>query len=379
MVPLTSFTLKVAGRCNINCSYCFMYKLADQSWRRQPTAMSPPVWQAAARRIRDHLARHPLPQAHITVHGGEPLLLGKAAMAQLLSDFQETLDDLETEILYFVQTNGTLLDQEWVELFARFGVILGVSLDGTAATHDAHRVDHLGRGTYAVARRAIALLRASAAGREIFAGVYSVINTASDPAAELDHMLALGVPAWIVQPPDASYACLPPGKERLDLAPYGEWLVGLWDAYQQRGVGQIYIQPFESLAQRIQANAEPELDDFDGYLGIMIVEANGEFHAADLFKVARETALGLNVFEHSVDEAYKTDLFSLQVEGKRGLPQQCGVCPILSVCQGGDKGHRFSPTDGYNNPSLYCADLYRLITHMQQSRALAPNPLSHGG
>src|ERR1700691_3034472 len=79
--PFTAALLKVASRCNLDCDYCYVYKHADQSWRDQPHFMSNATLEQFARRLREYLDLHNLPDFSITFHGGEPLLFGGERLA----------------------------------------------------------------------------------------------------------------------------------------------------------------------------------------------------------------------------------------------------------------------------------------------------------
>ena len=84
--PLASgFVLKVAGRCNLDCGYCYMYNKGDSSFRLRPKFMSTEVVAAVLRRIADYAQRHQLPNIALALHGGEPLLLGRKRLAELLA------------------------------------------------------------------------------------------------------------------------------------------------------------------------------------------------------------------------------------------------------------------------------------------------------
>src|SRR5262249_15228527 len=74
--PIRQFVLKVHSRCNLACDYCYVYRMADQTWRDQPLAMSRETLRLAADRIAEHAARHRLSRVGVVLHGGEPLLAG---------------------------------------------------------------------------------------------------------------------------------------------------------------------------------------------------------------------------------------------------------------------------------------------------------------
>ena len=82
-VPFRQFILKVHSRCNLSCSYCYVYEMADQSWRQLPRQMSRAVVSQVARRIAEHADAHRLPSVDVILHGGEPLLAGASRLTEL--------------------------------------------------------------------------------------------------------------------------------------------------------------------------------------------------------------------------------------------------------------------------------------------------------
>ena len=82
--PISQYVLKVHSRCDLACDHCYVYEHADQSWRGKPVAISRDAVGMAARRIAEHAAAHGLAEVHVVLHGGEPLLLGKDRMRELL-------------------------------------------------------------------------------------------------------------------------------------------------------------------------------------------------------------------------------------------------------------------------------------------------------
>ena len=131
--PFRQFILKVHSRCNLSCSYCYVYEMADQAWRGMPKRMSRVVAQKAVERIAEHAEAHTLESVDIIFHGGEPMLAG----AQWLADLAEALfARVPAQVNLSLQTNGTLLDRSMLETLKRLHVQVGVSLDGDAEATD---------------------------------------------------------------------------------------------------------------------------------------------------------------------------------------------------------------------------------------------------
>src|SRR5579863_9783187 len=75
-VPFREFIVKIHSRCDLACDYCYMYEMADQSWRDRPRRMTPEIAEHTAMRIGEHARSHRLKEIAVILHGGEPLLAG---------------------------------------------------------------------------------------------------------------------------------------------------------------------------------------------------------------------------------------------------------------------------------------------------------------
>src|SRR5262249_44029941 len=145
-IPFTTFVVKVVSRCNLNCSYCYMYNLADKTYLGQPPVMTEEVTAALARRIALHADRHDVPWVHVILHGGEPLLMGKTRLRTWVNQVRSVFAG-GLESCFSIQSNGTMIDDEWIDLLADLGVLIGISVDGPKEHHDRHRLDHKSRGS----------------------------------------------------------------------------------------------------------------------------------------------------------------------------------------------------------------------------------------
>src|SRR5437764_204497 len=128
MTPFSEFIVKVASRCNLNCSYCYEYNLGDDSWRGQAAVMAETTCRTLAERVRQHALGHSLQEVTISFHGGEPLLLGAAKLDQYVSLIRDTAGE-KFEISFSVQTNATLIDDAFIEVLRRHQFSVGVSVD----------------------------------------------------------------------------------------------------------------------------------------------------------------------------------------------------------------------------------------------------------
>ncbi|MGW1552701.1 radical SAM protein, partial [Streptomyces sp. NPDC002346] len=133
-VPFGQFIVKVHGRCNLACRYCYLYEGPDRSWRDRPSAAPPAVLEHTASRIGEHAAAHRLREVALVLHGGEPLLAG----ADLLAAFADRVRDLapaDCTVRVTVQTNATLLNDARIATLAHHRISVGISLDGGLPAH----------------------------------------------------------------------------------------------------------------------------------------------------------------------------------------------------------------------------------------------------
>ena len=145
--PISQLLVKVASRCNIDCSYCYWFR--DAAVYDKPKLMSPEVLHQLLQRIEEHVAQNSLIDFPIILHGGEPLLWG-------VENFHRTAEACEAitvrtgcEIPIAVTTNGLLIDDEWLNCFEARNISVAISLDGPAHIHDIHRRTFQGDGTHA--------------------------------------------------------------------------------------------------------------------------------------------------------------------------------------------------------------------------------------
>jgi uncharacterized protein len=360
----TQFVIKIQSRCNLNCTYCYVYNAQDNGWRRQPMTMSEPTAAVAGRRIAEHAERFGLGTVDIVFHGGEPLIAGPNALDVYASIFNREICST-AEVRLGVQTNGTLLSEEFLKVFDRWGIKVGVSLDGSRDTHDRRRHHPDGRGSHNSTVRAIRAL-ASAEYRHLFSGLLCVVDVEADPLSCYLELARLGPPAIDFLLPHANWDRPPRGLGNPRRAVYADWLITVFDAWyeeQRRAPG---IRLFEEIIGLLLAF--PVRSESVGLSPstVAIIEANGDIEQVDSLKTAYDGAsgTGLNIHSHSLERALREPITVARQAGAEGLSQVCAPCPLSEVCGGGHFAHRYRTGSGFLNPSVYGPDLAKLITHI---------------
>jgi len=352
------FIVKLAGACNLNCSYCYVYNLGDTTFRDRPKVMSRDVASATLTRIFDHVVRAGAPEVRLVLHGGEPLLVGKRWLKWFLDEAYHRVPS-GVRIGIGVQTNGTFLSQDWIDLLSAYKVGIGVSVDGLPEVHDRFRVDHKGRGSYARVAASIERLRNTPAAHW---GVLTVANPEYDPIALYEHFLGLGVRTMDFLWPDHHHDALPPWP-RGTLARY---YTRLFDRWYGDGDAAVEIRWLKSVMRGLLDKGSG-IDALGPHpLTEVVIESDGSIEPLDVLRTCENgmTRVGLNVLTHPIDAIQDTQVFRECVDNQQLLPTQCHACEAYETCGGGYMPHRWSGALRFARESVHCDDLLTVIRHV---------------
>jgi uncharacterized protein len=361
--PFEQFILKLHSRCNLACDYCYMYQLGDTTWRSQPSVMSSPVIKQASLRISEHVTRHQLATVEVGLHGGEPLLAGKAAIAEVATEVRRRLPST-TLARFAVQTNGVLLTEPLLDTLFELDVRVCVSIDGTQETHDRHRRYRGGRSSYAQVRQGIQRL-ARDRYRSLFAGLVSVIDLEEDPLATYEALLEFGPPRVDFLLPHANWTTLPP-RPAGEAAPYGRWLATVFDRWYDAPAQETEVRLFVEIINLILGGDSRTESVGLSPVTLITVNTDGSLEQVDTLRSAYPgaAATGLSVLTHTFDDVLRHPSVVARQLGMAALADTCQSCELRRVCGGGHYAHRYRQGAGFRNPSVYCPDLTVLINHI---------------
>ncbi|MFF3865355.1 FxsB family cyclophane-forming radical SAM/SPASM peptide maturase [Micromonospora sp. NPDC001898] len=374
-VPFQEFVLKVHSRCNLACDYCYVYEMADQSWARRPRVMSAEVVRRAGERIAEHLRDHGVAEASVVLHGGEPLLAGARRLEHVVTELRR-LAGPGTALSFVVQTNGTLLDRDMLETFRRHDVRVGVSLDGDRSATDRHRRRRDGGSSHPATVRALELLSGPRY-RPLFAGLLATVDLRTDPVRAYEALLEFDPPVVDFLLPHGTWTDPPPGRPADPaLTPYADWLIAIFERWYAAPRRETGVRMLEEILVLLLGGASRVESVGLSPAAFVVVETDGEIELVDTLKAAYPgaAATGLTVHSDRFDAALAHPAVRAGQGGAAGLPEACRACPVHRICGGGLYPHRFRAGRGFDNPSVYCADLYRLIDHLARRVAGVPGP-----
>jgi uncharacterized protein len=366
ILPFRQFVLKVHSRCDLACDHCYVYEHADQSWRGRPKVIARDTVAKTAERIAQHARQHALSWVRVVLHGGEPLLAGPSRLGEIARVLRGAIEPV-CPLDLRIHTNGMRLDEELCRLFLAERVMVGISLDGDRAANDLHRRFADGRSSYDGVIRAVSLLRRPEY-REIYAGLLCTIDLQADPVAAYRALAALEPPAVDFLLPHATWDSPPPGSGD-GRTPYADWVVRVFDTWAA-DPRRVPVRMFESIIATLRGGIS--LTEAFGLEAsdLVVVETDGTIEQADSIKVAYDgaPATDLDIFSHTLDEAAAHPAIRARQRGIAGLSATCRACPVVRSCGGGLYAHRYRSGTGFDNPSVYCADLEKIVTHVRAWR-----------
>jgi uncharacterized protein len=359
--PFQVFVKPIGARCNLDCHYCYYLKTQQLYASTASFRMSDETLEAY---ITQHIAASPEPVIRFSWHGGEPLSLGL--------DFFRTVVALQRQhlppsrrIVNGVQTNGTLLNEEWCRFFAAEGFTVGLSVDGPPELHNRYRVTKNQQPTHARTMEGYRLLQKHGVYTDILCVVHALNVQFPLPVYRFFKQMQAPFISFlplVERNPEAKTGV---SSRSVPADAWGAFLCTIFDEWRDQDIGQVKVQVFEE-AIRVAFNQDHSLCIFRPTCGdIPVVEHNGDVYACDHFVDEphylgnlHETPL-VNLLESPSQRAFGHAKVA-------SLPLYCRTCSVRMMCHGECPKNRFLTTpEGELGLNYLCAGYYRFFTHCQ--------------
>jgi uncharacterized protein len=380
-VPAFHIMTKPIGPiCNLDCKYCFYLEKEKLFPSNENFRMSDEILETY---IRDYIQGQRVPEISFAWQGGEPTLMGVNFFRKVVELQQKYADG--KKISNALQTNGTLLDDEWCEFLVRHNFLIGLSVDGPAKLHDAYRVDKRQQPTFGKVMRGLEFLKKHGVEfntltvvnrinsqhplevyeflKEIGSGFIQFIPLVERRADQHfnPHGLDLAMPPQIE---DIDPEELPVTGWSVKSKDYGKFLVSIFERWVRRDVGKVFVQIFD-VALGNWMGMGGGLCVFSEKCGTALaLEHNGDLYSCDHF-VYPEFKLG-NILNNSLG-----DMVNSEQQRKFGsdkadsLPKYCRECEVRFACHGECPKHRFIRTpDGEEGLNYLCAAYKQFFNHV---------------
>ncbi|MBN2006315.1 MAG: anaerobic sulfatase maturase [Anaerolineae bacterium] len=356
--------------CNLNCGYCY-YLPKTALYPGSDFRMSDAVLESFTRQ---YIEAQQVPEVVFGWQGGEPLLMGQEFFARAIA-LQEKYRRPGMRILNTIQTNGVLINDDWAEFLHKHNFLVGLSLDGPRAMHDAYRVDKDGHPTWERVMRGLERLQQHHVELNILCTVHranaphplEVYRFLRDVATDGGDMVGFIQFIPIVRRDNAT------GNQEGSAVTshsvtgeaYGEFLTGVFDEWVRHDVGRVFVQIFD-VALAAWMGERPGLCVFEATCGLgLALEHNGDLYACDHF-VEPHYQLG-NIMETPLVEMAASERQRQFGEAKREtLNPACLECTVRFVCNGGCPKNRILDTKPGEPPlNTLCAGYRAFFEHIR--------------
>ncbi len=377
--PFHVMTKPRGAVCNLDCTYCYYL----EKERLYPPDADPRMGREVLEAyVRQYLASQDTPEVTFGWQGGEPTLMGLDFFREVVA-LQEEHGEGKT-ILNTLQTNGTLLDDEWCAFLAENGFLVGLSVDGPEELHDGYRVDKGGKPTFAKVMAGLELLTKHGVefntltvvhrkNQEVPLEVYRFLKEIGSgfhqyiPLVEREpdaRARAMGLD--LAGPPQAD-STPPVTPWSVEPEPWGRFLMAIFDEWVRNDVGRVFVQTFDAALGK-WVGVPRGLCIFDETCGgAMALEHNGDLYACDHY-VYPDFKLG-NILERPMAElAHLPAQLAFGEAKKDTLPRYCLECEVRFACKGECPKHRFLTTP-HGEPGLnyLCRGYRRFFNHIGPS------------
>ena len=356
MPPLTVLSKPASGDCNLRCRYCFYQ---DETQRRETPSygvMSVQTLEAIVKKVMEYADG----QCTIGFQGGEPTLAGLDFFRAYI-DLVKKHNRKGLEVAHTLQTNGTLLTEDWAVFLKQNHFLVGLSIDGTACIHDQLRVDAVGRGSFARVWRGKELLQKHGVDFNVLTVVTQQASAHASDIYEFfvenDLLFHQYIPC--LAPLDAE-GC---GQYAVTAEAYSQFLCELFDRWyedQLRGT-QVYVRYFENLAGML-LGYPPENCGMCGHcVNQYVVEADGGVYPCDFYVLDRYR-LG-NLTTDSFEDLNRSAQQSGFIQDSLKVEPECLQCNLSGLCRGGCRRDRQRADMQTLGKSCFCAAYKKFLPY----------------
>ncbi|MBO5230407.1 MAG: 4Fe-4S cluster-binding domain-containing protein [Clostridia bacterium] len=337
MRQMTALVKPASSLCNLKCGYCFYCDEASEREKNFSSVMDIATAENLIKKMFDFCGDNSA--LTFMFQGGEPLIAG----LDFFKKFVETAEELKTEgsaINYSLQTNGTLISEEFCEFFKKHDFLIGVSLDGKKELHDKMRSQSFDK-----AMRGIELLKKY----DVDFNILSVITAESDASELFDFYIKNGFrdvqPIYCLDPLGGEKAEYSLGAKQL--ARFKKRLFNLWFAEVSKG-NHFYVRDFDNILSLITKGKAEQCGASGRCNAQLVVEADGTCYPCDFYCLDEYECLNIN--KADINDILNCEGLKKFFEHDEEKNSLCPACPVKAVCGGGCKRYRSL----YNQLSGYC-------------------------
>lgn len=355
MIIPRQLIFKLLSKCNIACVYCYQETLNEGNWKSKFKVMPPEVFEKCLSAAIELQNGRRL-DIYINLHGGEPLMVGINTFLQYLTICNKMQQQYGIKIHISTQTNGLLLDENWLDLLKKYNVKIGVSLDGPPEYNDRYRIYANGKGTAHIIEEKIKLIQ----NKGLKVNTITVANAEFSGRKVLKYFSSIGVNSTHVLLPAENHETLKCRSKPF----YGNYLISMFDEWLS-GENNVEISDFENVIKSISGfeydswilNAKPS--------AWICFLPDGSVEKGDPYGICDSGQFSYTSVRTAIIKAMKTEAFRNHISPP-GIAEECNSCEFHSSCGAGYPSFRFSKDNGYNDKSVFCEDTIYFYRHVSK-------------
>ena len=348
--------------CNLDCKYCF-YLSKEELYKGSSFRMTDKMLETYIRQL---IESHVVPEVTVAWQGGEPTLMGLDFFKRSIV-FEKKYAKPGMKINNTIQTNGTLINDEWAAFFKENNFLVGLSIDGPREMHDFYRIDKQGEPTFDQVMRGLSFLQKH--------GVeWNALTTLHHANAE--HPVE--VYRFLRDECKAEFIQFIPIVERIasdnetvsersiTAEQYGKFLVGVFEEWVKRDIAKVYVQMFDVALANWHGEPSGLCVHSKTCGGALAIEHNGDLYSCDHF-VTPQNKLGNIKEKHMLELVGSKQQVTFGNDKFDTLPKYCRECKVRFACHGGCPKDRFIKTpDGEPGLNYLCAGFKIFFNHIDK-------------
>jgi len=329
----------------------------------EPAVMDAAVVHAVACAVAAYCAKFHQPNPSIVFEGLDSLLVSREWLRGAIETFREQMPQACSPS-FVMRTSGAQLDEAWLDLCAELGVSVRIRLgDSSSETRDEGSSAN-SEDWYCEALTALERIQRHAQKMRLFGGVLWVMNPNQDSGATYRDLRFMGVTNIDLQLPAEANWDHPPDN-CANSAPFADCLISVFDEWWSENHPEVKIDCFDKLLRRL-VGSRVESDWIGGEpLNEVVVHYDVGIEPIDCLRGSDGFASsGLRIQSEAIERLFQLPVFRQALTGQEALCTTCRRCELRDICGGGYLPSRFQQSRRFDNPSVYCADLMKLIRHV---------------
>jgi uncharacterized protein len=354
-----SVIIKVASNCNLSCSYCYVSR--NKSIYNNDQIISSDILFQLITKVADYCEYHDLKDFAFCWHGGEPLLAGYDFFEEIISLQKKYMPKVSID--NYIQTNGLLLNERWIEIFKKHNYYVAISIDGPKHINDIRRKTKNGGGTHDLIVEKINLLNK----HNFPVKILSVITPEALPFGKEIYRYYRSLNCnWmdflypICNRIDSTF------EMKVSPSALGEFLCDVYDEWLKEDNPNVYIRSFHDFCMLLMKGTPITCHMRNDCSFVVTLNSNGKIYICDDLLAYADSYLG-DIFSDSF-VSIETNKRLLNLSSRASLfCDECLTCEYFPVCNGGCTLFRVKEKDNFLAKNYYCYSQKMIINHIRNS------------